>query len=173
MEREIAKRYLKGIPASPGIVIGKACVFQDILFRVETRTLAEEQTEQEVVRLKEAIRQVIDELMEDSFQTSQRIGKKEAAIFLAHAAMLEDPYYIAGIMKEIRENGMNAEAAVLRQVDEFGKAFEQMDDPYFRERGTDLRDVGRRVIEKLTSSLEPTCDFEEPLIIVAREVDAV
>ncbi len=170
MEREIAKRYLKGIPASPGIVIGKACVFQDILFRVETRTLAEEQTEQEVVRLKEAIRQVIDELMEDSFQTSQRIGKKEAAIFLAHAAMLEDPYYIAGIMKEIRENGMNAEAAVLRQVDEFGKAFEQMDDPYFRERGTDLRDVGRRVIEKLTSSLEPTCDFEEPLIIVAREL---
>ena len=170
MDNAIARRFLKGIPASPGIVIGKACVFQDILFRVEKRTLAQEQTELEVARLKEAVRRVIDELMEDNFQTSQRIGKKEAAIFLAHAAMLEDPYLIARILKEIRENGMNAEAAVLRQVDEFGKAFEEMDDPYFRERGADLRDVGRRLIEKLMSSQEPACDFKEPVIVVAREL---
>ena len=170
MESEISKRFLKGIPASPGIVIGKACVFQDILLRVEKRTLAEEQTEQEVARLKEAVRQVIDELMEDHFQASQRIGKTEAAIFLAHVAMLEDPYWIARILKEIRENGMNAEAAVLRQVDEFGKVFEEMEDPYFRERGADLRDVGRRLIEKLMSSQESACDFKEPVIIVAREL---
>ncbi len=103
MENEIAKRFLKGIPASPGIVIGKACVFQDILFRVEKRTLAEEQTEQEATRLKEAIRRVIDELMEDNFQASQRIGKKEAAIFLAHVAMLEDPYLIARILRRYPE----------------------------------------------------------------------
>ncbi len=170
MESEISKRFLKGIPASPGIVIGKACVFQDILFRVEKHTLAEEQTEQEVIRLKEAVRQVIDELMEDHFQTSQRIGKAEAAIFLAHVAMLEDPYWIARILKEIRENGMNAEAAVLQQVEAFGKVFEELEDLYFRERGADLRDVGRRLIEKLMSSQESACDFKEPVIIVAREL---
>ncbi|MGQ9788919.1 MAG: hypothetical protein ACUVQM_06440 [Candidatus Hadarchaeaceae archaeon] len=41
MEKEIAKRFLKGIPASPGIVIGKACVFQDILYLVERRGVEE------------------------------------------------------------------------------------------------------------------------------------
>ena len=70
MELEIAKRFLKGISASPGIVIEKVCVFQHILLRVERCTLAEEQADQEVARLKEAVRQVIEELMEDNFQIS-------------------------------------------------------------------------------------------------------
>ncbi len=170
MEKEIGKRFLKGISASPGIAIGRVCVFQDILLRVSRYTLAEDQTAREVVRLKVAVRQVIDELMVDNFQASQTIGKEEAAIFLAQAAMLEDPYYLSRIIQDIRENGTNAESAVLRQVEEFSKIFEQMDDPYFRERGGDLRDVGRRVIGKLISSQETTCDSEQPVVIVAREL---
>ena len=35
MKEEIDKRFLKGIAASPGIVIGKTYVFQDILLLVE------------------------------------------------------------------------------------------------------------------------------------------
>ena len=84
--------------------------------------------------------------------------------------MLEDPYFIAQILKDTRENGVNADAAVLRQVDEFGKAFEQMDNPYFRERGADLRDIGRRMIQNLMSSQQFPCDFKEPVIIVASEL---
>ena len=60
MEKEIAKRFIKGIPASPGIVIGKACVFKDILYLVERRNVEEGHAEQEIVRLKQAIRKVID-----------------------------------------------------------------------------------------------------------------
>jgi phosphoenolpyruvate-protein phosphotransferase (PTS system enzyme I) len=170
MENEIGKRFLKGISASPGIALGKACVFQDILLRVSRHTLAGDQTAQEVERFKGAVRQVVGELMKDNVQASRTIGKEEAAIFLAQAAMLEDPYYLARIIQDIRENGMNAEAAVLRQVAQFSKVFEQMDDPYFRDRGADLRDVARRVIEKLSTSQEPVFDFEQPVIIVAREL---
>jgi len=39
MEKEIQRRLLKGIPASPGIIIGRAYVFQDILLRVERCSL--------------------------------------------------------------------------------------------------------------------------------------
>ena len=170
MDKEISKRFSKGIPASPGIIIGKACVFQDILYLVERRSVEEGRAEQEVVRLKQAIRKVIDELMEDSFLLSKRLEKREAEIFLAHIAILEDPYFVSKMFKEIREGGVNAEAAVLKQVDEFGRNFEQMEDPYFRERGTDIRDIGRRVIQKLMSSQQFSCDSGEPVIIVAREL---
>jgi phosphotransferase system enzyme I (PtsI) len=132
MHEEISKWFLKGIAASPGIVIGKAYVFQDILLMVERRRVEEAHAEEEVSRLKQAIRQVIDELMEDNFRISQRVGKKEAEIFLTHLAILKDPYFIAQILKNIRENGVNAESAVMRQVDEFGEAFRKMDDPYIR-----------------------------------------
>jgi len=66
MEKEIAKRFIKGISASSGIVIGKVCVFQDIFLRVERRGLKEEHVEQEVLRLMQAIHQVTEELMQDN-----------------------------------------------------------------------------------------------------------
>jgi hypothetical protein len=170
MHEEISKWFLKGIAASPGIVIGKAYVFQDILLMVERRSVEEAHAEEEVSRLKQAIRQVIDELMEDNFQISQRIGKKEAEIFLTHLAILKDPYFIAQILKDIRENGVKAESAVIRQVDEFGEAFNKMDDPYLRERGTDLRDIGRRVIQKLMAPQQTQWDSKEPVILVSPEL---
>jgi phosphotransferase system enzyme I (PtsI) len=170
MEKEIAKRFLKGIPASPGIVIGKACVFQDILYLVERRNVEEGHAEQEIARLKQAIRQVTDELIQDNLRVSQEVGTREAEIFLAHVAILEDPYFISKIFQDIRENGINAEASVLRQIDEFRAAFEKMDDPYIKARAQDLSDIGRRVIQKLMPSEDNICDLEEPIIVVAAEL---
>jgi phosphoenolpyruvate-protein kinase (PTS system EI component) len=68
MQEKIDKRFLRGIAASPGIVIAKAYVFQDILLCVERRDLEESRAEKEIVHLNQAIRQVIDELIEDNFQ---------------------------------------------------------------------------------------------------------
>ena len=119
MEKEIAKRFIKGISASPGIVIGRACVFQDILLHVEKRPLEEGHAEKEIARLKQAVRQVIDELIQDNLRISQEIGKKEAEIFLSHVAILEDPYFISQIFQDIRESGINAEASVLREKKSF------------------------------------------------------
>ena len=113
---------------------------------------------------------MIDELIEDNSQMSQRIGKKEAEIFLTHLVILKGPYLIAQILKDIRENGVNAESAVLRQVDEFGEAFRKMDDTYLRDRGADLRDIGRRVMQKLMPPQQTPWDFKEPMILVSSEL---
>jgi phosphotransferase system enzyme I (PtsI) len=170
MRKEFNKRFLKGIAASPGIVIGKAHVFQDILLLVERRDLEGAHAEKEVARLNQAIRQVIDELTEDYFQTSRRTQKQEAEIFLTHVAMLKDPYFISQVVQDIRENGVNAESALMKQVDEFGRAFRKMDDTYLRERGADLRDIGRRVIKKLMPQQQPSLGLEEKAIIVSSEL---
>jgi phosphotransferase system enzyme I (PtsI) len=170
MEKEIAKRLIKGIPASPGIVMGKACVFQDILYLVERRTLEGRAAEPEIARLKQAAREVRDELIQDQLRVSREIGKREAEIFLAHVAILEDPYFISKVIQDIRGNRSNAEAAVLRQMEEFGKAFEKMDDPYFKSKAQDLLDIGRRVVKKLIPQPTLACDLNEPIIIVASEL---
>jgi phosphoenolpyruvate-protein phosphotransferase (PTS system enzyme I) len=170
IQKEFEKRFLKGIPASPGIVIGKAHVFRDILMLVERQDLKEGDAENEVARLNQAIRQVIDELIEDSFQTSRRTRKREAEIFLTHIAILKDPYFITQIVQDIRENGVSAESALLKQVDEFGRAFRKIHDNYLRERGEDLRDIGRRVIQKLMPDQQPSLGLEEKVIIVSSEL---
>jgi phosphotransferase system enzyme I (PtsI) len=170
MEKEISKRFLKGIPASPGIVMGKVCIFQDILYLVEKRTLEEDDTVAEVSRLKVAVRQVKEELIQDQLRVLREIGKREAEIFLAHVAILEDPYFIAKVIQDIRGNGTNAEAAVMGKIEEFGKAFEKMGDPDFKSKAQDLRDIGRRVVKKLMPRQTLICDFNEPVIIAASEL---
>jgi phosphotransferase system enzyme I (PtsI) len=170
VDQQIASRFLKGISASPGIVMGKACVFQDILYLVERRNLEGSDAEEEIARLKQAVRQVRDELIQDQLRVSREIGKREAEIFLAHGAILEDPYFLSKVIRDIRENGTNAEAAVLGQTEEFGKVFEQMDDPYFKSKAQDLRDIGRRIVKKLMPAQTLGCDFSEPIIIVASEL---
>lgn len=170
MEKEIAKHFIKGIPTSPGIVIGKACVFQDILHLVERCSVEEGRAEEEISRLKHAIQEVIDELIQDNLRVSQEIGTREAEIFLAHVAILEDPYFISKIFQDIRENGINAEASVLRQIDEFKKIFEKMNDPYVKAIAPDLSDIGRRAIQKLISPQQDGCYLTEPVIIVASEL---
>ncbi len=170
MYQEISKWFLKGIAASPGIVIGKAYVLQDILLMAERRSLKEARAEEEVSRLKQAIREVVNELIEDSSQMALKIGKRDAEIFLTHVAILQDPYFIARILKDIRENGVNAESAVVRQVEEFGEAFNRMDDSYLRERSADLRDIGRRVIQKLMPPQQTPWDLKEPVILVSPEL---
>jgi len=170
MEKEISKRFLKGIPASPGIVMGKACVFQDILYLVERRNLEEGDAESEVARLKQAVRQVQDELIQDQLRVMREIGKREAEIFLAHVAILEDPYFISKVIQDIRENGTNAEAAVMGGMEEFRKAFEKIGDSYFKSKAQDLRDIGRRVVKKLMPRQTLICDLSEPIMIVASEL---
>jgi phosphotransferase system enzyme I (PtsI) len=170
MYEEVSKWFLKGIAASPGIVIGKAYVLQDILLMIESRSLEQTHAEEEVNRLKQAIHRVIDELMEDNSQMSLKIGKKEAEIFLAHLAILRDPYFITHLLKDIRENGVNAESAVMRQIDQFGEVFRKMDDPYLRERGADIRDIGRRIIQKLIPPQQTPWDLKEPVIFVSSEL---
>jgi phosphotransferase system enzyme I (PtsI) len=170
MKQEIDKRFLKGIAASPGIVIARAYIFQDILLLVQRRHLEDSRAENEISRLNQAIRQVIGELMEDNFQTSKRAHKKEAEIFLTHIAMLKDPYFISQVLQDIRENRVNAESALMKQVDQFSEAFRNMDDAYLREHGTDLRDIGRRVIKKLMPQQEPAWASDEKVIVVSSEL---
>ena len=78
MHEEISKWFLKGIAASPGIIIGKAYVLQDILLMIERRSLEESHAEEEVARLKEAIRRVVDELMKDNLEMSQEDRQEES-----------------------------------------------------------------------------------------------
>jgi phosphotransferase system enzyme I (PtsI) len=170
MRLEIEKRFLRGIAASPGIVIARAYVFQDILLLVQSRHLEDGHAENEIIRLNKAIRQVVNELMEDNLQTSKRTNKKEAEIFLTHIAMLRDPYFISHVLQDIRENRVNAESALMKQIDQFSEAFRNMDDAYLREHGTDLRDLGRRVIAKLLPQQEPAWAPNEKVIVVSSEL---
>lgn len=159
-----------GLAVSPGLAIGKVCVFGDIHV-APRRKIKVSQVERELNRLTKAIEQSKLELSELKSLAEKKVGIKEAEIFGAHLLFLDDPVFLAQIQKKMVENKINLEAAVEDVMTDSVRMFSKIQDPHLRERIQDIRDVGRRLLENLMgfdrSSILST---EDDVIIAADEL---
>jgi phosphotransferase system enzyme I (PtsI) len=101
-------------------------------------------------------------------------GADLAAIFDAQLLMLEDPMLVARAATLVREERVNAEWAVQRAVEELGEVFNDLADPYLRERKGDLHDVAGRLRMNLRdekgSARDLLQDLETPCVLIADEL---
>ena len=87
--------------------------------------------------------------------------------------MLDDPMLVDRAASIIRDERLNAESALQRALDEVSALFDQMDDPYLRERKGDVADVVGRLCMNLRADGDPLDlfrDVEGPLVLVAEEL---
>ena len=73
--------------------------------------------------------------------------------------MLDDDDYIDSIEGQIRDEMLNAEAAVDRTAQQFAEMFRSMDDAYMQARAADVLDISRRVEQQLCGG--PGVDFSK------------
>lgn len=161
----------KGIAAAPGIVLGRALVVKEVKIRVERRTIAAEQISEELQRLEKSIHQANLDLERIKEKAEREIGEQEAQIFEAHQMILQDPEFIGAVEAKIRDEKVNAEAALEEVRDGFIQVFESMDNEYMRERAADLRDVSNRILKKLLGiEQKAEADFTDPVILVTHDL---
>ncbi|MDO4287933.1 MAG: phosphoenolpyruvate--protein phosphotransferase [Eubacterium sp.] len=159
----------EGIVASPGIAIAKAFVYEKV--ELEVKEVKVEDPEAEVARVKEALDKSKAQILAIKDKAARDLGAEEAEIFEAHAMVLEDPEFVDSITAEIKNNSINAEAAVKTVTDRFFQIFDAMDDPYFSARAADIRDVGTRVLNNVMGV--ETVDIsalDEDTIIIAEDL---
>lgn len=111
-----------------------------------------------------------------------RFGPEFAAVFHTQVQILEDKGFVQNVRQAIDET-RNARDALKKVLDSYRKTFERIEDPYFRERGTDIADVGQRVMQRLLGvrdHLEPmqrgsvvVVDQLLPAIFAQLEMDKV
>jgi phosphotransferase system enzyme I (PtsP) len=138
---------LDGIPLAPGLAKDKVVIFthdglEEPGFGTE-RSAAEEKD-----ALEQAIRKSEQEILDLIKELSARVNEQEAAIFHAHLLFLEDRTFLQRITEGI-EQGASAAWAVWQVVKDYVKAFQSIEDPYLKERGADLQDVGARLLRHL------------------------
>ncbi|WKY47030.1 phosphoenolpyruvate--protein phosphotransferase [Eubacteriaceae bacterium ES3] len=159
----------EGIIASPGIAIAKAIVYEKVSFEIR-KDLASD-ANKEITRLKDALKDSYTQLMKIKDKAVEELGEEEGAIFEAHAMVLEDPEFVEGIEAEISENGYFAEYAVELVMKRFYDIFDAMDDPYFRARAADIKDVGMRVIRNILGITQTDLSsLSENAIIIADDL---
>ncbi|TDP95303.1 phosphoenolpyruvate--protein phosphotransferase [Halanaerobium saccharolyticum] len=161
---------LEGIAASPGIAIGKSLLKLEKEIEIDKENIADEQVEQEIEKLHNALTESKKQLEQLKEETAEKLGEEKAEIFAAHLMILDDPEVIPAFENKIKDNKLNAAAAVKEVIDEFAAMFAAMDDEYLRERGSDIKDVGMRVIKNLLGIEDIADKMDDEVIIIAEDL---
>jgi phosphotransferase system enzyme I (PtsI) len=168
-EADPGSREIQGIGASPGIAIGPAFRFVKVDLDVERRTVDDPEAEWD--RFEAALETAKAQLEEVYTKAEAESGADEAAIFEAHAMMLEDPELRDQVRTTIEGEAINAEAALHEAAESYAQMLEGMEDEYLSARAADVRDVAERVVRILLDvPSSPAAELDEPSIILARDL---
>ncbi len=165
-DREEQNIDYPGIPTSPGIAIGTIYRLETPLSLEHLHYTPNSDPEHELQELMDAIgeaRRVLDGMRE---KLGSKFGLDLAAVFQTHIQILEDKGFVAKLREEALSTG-NALTALTNVIGAYRKTFQRMSDPYFRERVTDIEDVGQRVMESLLGERHHTTPLSEGAIVVA------
>ncbi|MFZ1083240.1 MAG: phosphoenolpyruvate--protein phosphotransferase [Candidatus Kryptoniota bacterium] len=169
MEHAVTREeiILRGIPASPGIAMGKAVILKKDGVVVHEKSVDDPSVE--LKRLKKAIERSATELNKVYNATLEKLGSDKAMIFEAQILMISDPIFFDAIKQRIISEKKNAEHVV---TTEFSKQIEQLkrsSRDVFQLRALELEDVRNRIIRNLAES-KLKSRFEGTPIVVTGEL---
>lgn len=141
-------RRLLGIPASPGIAVGRVHLLRWEIPDVKHRIIPDEAVPAEVRRLHAALDGAKERLSHIRDRVERTTGPQEAAIFDVQRSILGDQELITAVEDLIRQN-LGAEKAFEIVMFEWGQRFGRAAHPMLRERVGDLKDVEIRVLTLL------------------------
>lgn len=165
-------RIFFGIPASPGLVMGRVYVLDRGEVTTPRYHIEAEEVPLQIHRFARARARAQQQLEALRVRTAEAEGGSEAAVILdAHVLISQDPDLIRRTEEAIETRLINAEWALRDELEELKAAFSALDDAYFRERGNDLDQVGQRILRVLAGhSEEPMPHFPEGAVVVARDL---
>lgn len=148
-----------------GVVIGETYLDIDTNLQNEKENITFEEVEKEKIRLEQGIENTIFDLKTLKKDLKGKLNEKELEMIEAHILLLEDPMYISDIKSLIVKKEKKAEFAVKETTEKFIKLFENIDSPIYRQRGLDIKDVSKRLIETLKSVSEDYKNFDQKILI--------
>ncbi len=163
--------YLSGIPGAPGIGIGIGAV---VTSSAELELVPDEPAydiEAELELFCNAVAEVRRDMGELGERMRSLLPAEELALFDAYIMMLSGDTLVERTMELIRA-GNWAPGALRQSIQENAEIFEQMLDPYLRERANDIWDIGRRLLTRLQVCETHLRQYPERTILVGEEISA-
>jgi phosphotransferase system enzyme I (PtsI) len=165
-------RRLTGIGVSPGVVSGRAVILiqraQVLRYQIGERRLVPE-----LARLEKSRERSRQQLLDIRARVALR-RPELASLFDAQLLMLDDPMLVSRVADIVREQRVNAEWAVQQVFHEFSSVFDEVADPYLRERKGDVSDLAGRLKMNLQQGAatprELLRELDESSVIIADEL---
>jgi len=111
--------------------------------------VADDKVEEEIGKFAAAMAATLKQLDTIRQKALDEMGPEEAAIFEAHMQIAQDPSLSDGIKSLVESSHTNVVAATAQTIETFANIFLGMEDPYMRERGADIKDIGDRLMRNM------------------------
>ncbi|NBW25158.1 MAG: phosphoenolpyruvate--protein phosphotransferase [Betaproteobacteria bacterium] len=150
---------IHGLSVSRGVVMGRAVLVGSSRRDVAHYFVEPEQVAVEIDRLRAGRNAVIEEIIR--LQASiQQMGPKDTpqelrALLDVHLMLLKDEVLVEGVKQWVSERFYNAEWALTAQLEVLSRNFDDMEDPYLRERKADLEQIVERVLRAMQGVASP------------------
>lgn len=157
---------LKGIPASPGIVIGPSFVHQKPAWAVEPAFVAPSEVIVEIANFRHAVEQVREDIRHVHHHTVEEYGADLAAVLEMQIAFLEDEVFLKEVEDLIEEKYFDAAYATYTIFRKKKEHFLDLDNEYFRDRAFDIQSLKQRIIANIRGDASKIM-LNNPSILVA------
>jgi len=167
--RGIQEAKFIGVPGSPGAAVGTAVV---VLPPADLEVVPDKTVDDidaELALFNTALEGVRADMRALSAKMATQLRPEERALFDVYLMMLEDAALGNEVVKVIR-TGQWAQGALRQVVGEHINRFELMDDAYLRERASDVKDLGRRLLAYLQQARQQTLVYPDNCILVSEEL---
>lgn len=137
-----------GLGVSPGIAFGRAYLIGRDTLKAPRHHIEPDDVDTEIARLYKAIAASDKQLAKIKEKLASE-NESDYHIITAHQMMLHDEHLVGAAVEYIRDEKINAEWALRRAVDDIRGVFDSIEDPYLRERRSDVEFVFQRVLRNL------------------------
>ena len=162
---------ISGILASPGIAFGKALLLKEDEIVINQGKISADQIDVEINRFLEARTKSAAQLEAIKEMAGRTFGEEKEAIFEGHIMLLEDEELEGDIRSFIKDNKASADKAIYEVIEQYAKMMAELDDPYLRERATDFRDIGTRLVKNVLGiAVVNLSTIDEEVILVAKDL---
>ena len=161
--------YFKGVVGSSGVAIGQAYVVRSTanLDVVSSKVISD--ISAEITVFEEALELVRNDMVNVGKKLSKELRPEERALFDVYLGILDDKALGQEVV-EIINTGQWAQGALAQVVRRYSSHFEAMEDPYIRERASDFRDLGRRILSKMQADASQAIEIPANAIIIGEEL---
>ncbi len=168
-DRTAAPSFLQGIPGIPGVAIGTITLPDPLADLASVPDRLPEDIDAEEASFRAAVIAAQKEIRERGAQLGAALSAEAKAILDAYVMLLDSNRLIADAVKRIRA-GNWAPGALRDTISEYSGLFEQIEDPYLRARGEDIRGLGRRILGHLQSGARKPRTYPERCVLVGEEI---
>ncbi|MBL4941815.1 MAG: phosphoenolpyruvate--protein phosphotransferase [Colwellia sp.] len=172
-EKNLGVKQLLGIAGAPGIALSQIVVFQP---KADLSTLALQkvnsaQKNEQIQRFEQALSKTMADFKQLSHKLSDMVSEDSLAIFDVYIQLLEQAEIRQEISTKIGQ-GWQAESALKLVIEHYVLQFEAIDDSYLKERASDIRDLGNRLLLNLQQQQTQQLSLPKEFILLAEDVTA-